>query len=266
MPKKLSYRIDLYDLVLYNNSKSYLKYVATFLFRVINKLGLKGRYIYQYEIPFKDVDGLVDYIFTKHTHLIDDTNLLVTIFDEVKFGYYCLLSSIKTRRMLCDDMSDVQEAFDLLVNKQIKDISRDEVLLCKKFINSLTVEDVVDRYNQKYVNPEDDIELPLQDEEDTEDIVEKYITYEQIEIDLDKHRDKVATVSDITLYQIPEEAVQKAARRQSSIETKIIPKSIKENQLLCECGIYYTKSNYSHHKRNNKSHKEWLLNNGGKEA
>ena len=249
MPKTLSYRIDLYNLVFHNQSKLFRKYLATYLLRIINKLGMKGRYIEQYKLPFQDVNGLVNYIFKK-PYLLDKPrdSLLLQVFDELKFEYHCLLSSIKTRRLLCNDMTEIEEAFDILVNDQIKEISRNECAIAGKFLKGLNVDDVIDLYNRKFIN-QDEIQLEEEDAvEEEEDDDTKYISLDQIERQLTQHSES-----------IPEHTVIDAEKRQTIIESKMVPKLLKDTQQLCECGSRYTKANYARHCDSSK-HQQWLLN------
>jgi hypothetical protein len=259
MPKKLSYRIDLYDLIFYNNTKSYRKCVSTYLFRIYNKLGNKGRYIDQYEVPFHDIDGVITYIYQKYPHLMDDKDTLIAkLFDEIKFEYYCVLSAIKTRKLLCDDMKDVEAAFIGLVEPSIKDFSRNEVVIAKKMLTSINVDELIDKYKAKYEN--EDVEVT--DEQDTfdwdEDDKKKCITYEQLEMDLSKHLDNGKG------HQV---SVEDVVRRQTKLENKIIHelKPIKDNQLTCSCGVLYTKANYARHRKSPK-HQEWEQSHGGAEG
>jgi hypothetical protein len=258
MPKKLSYRIDLYDLIFYNTSKLYRKDVATYMLRVYNKLGNKGRYIEQYELPFRDIDGIITYIHDKHPYMIDNKDtLLAKLFDQIKFDYYCILSAIKSRKMLCNDMTDVETCFELLVDPSIKEFSKNEVVIAKKMITNIDVDELENKYHAKY----DAVEDISDEEDDTTDWDEddnKCISYQQIEIDLGKHRDNGKGQPT---------SVEDVVRRQANIANKLIhePKTVKEYH-VCSCGGKYTKSNFSHHKRHNKQHIEWECNNGGKEG
>ena len=258
MPKKLSYRIDLYDLIFYKTSKLYRKDVATYLFRVYNKLGSKGRYIDQYELPFHDIDGIVTYIHDKNPYLMDNKDTLVAkLFDQIKFEYYCIISTIKLRKNLCDDLKDVETCFDELVDNTIKEISKNEVMIAKKILTDIDVDDLIHRYHIKYYD--EDISDDDDDEEDTTDLDKdnnKCITYEQLEIDLGKHRDngKGQPIS-----------VEDVVRRQSTIEKNLISKPLKDNQLTCDCGVIYTKQNLSRHKKS-PTHIAWESSNGGKES
>jgi len=260
MPKKLSYRIDLYDLIFYNTTKLYRKDIATYMLRIYNKLGNKGRYIDQYELPFRDIDGIVTYIHDKHPYIMDNKDtLLAKLFDQIKFEYYCVLSAIKTRKMLCNDMVDIETAFTELVDPSIKEFSRNEVVIAKKMITDIDVDELIHKYHEKYDNVEDISDDDEEDDDDWDkDDNNKCITYQQIEIDLDKHRNNGKGQPT---------CVEDVVRRQCNIEKKLIhePKTVKEYH-VCSCGGKYTKSNFSHHKRHNKQHIEWECNNGGKEG
>lgn len=259
MPKKLSYRIDLYDLIFYNTTKLYRKYVATYLFRVYNKLGNKGRYIDQYELPFHDMDGLITYIYQNHPCLINNKDtLLANLFDELKFGYYCVLSAIKSRKLLCNDMDDVESAFTELVDPSIKEYSRNEIIIAKKMINNINVDDLIEKYKSKYENDDVDVDVYEEDSTDDWDDHTKCITYEQIEIDLSKHRDNGRGQPT---------HVEDVVRRQATLANKLIhePKPVKDNQLTCSCGMLYTKAHYARHRKSPK-HQEWVRSHGGAET
>jgi hypothetical protein len=256
MPKKLSYRIDLYDLIFYNTTKQYRKDVATYMLRIYNKLGNKGRYIEQYELPFRDIDGIITYIHDKHPYIMDNKDtLLAKLFDQIKFEYYCVLSAIKTRKMLCNDMTDIETSFTELVDPSIKEFSHNEVVIAKKILTDIDVDILVNKYHAKYDNED------ISDEEDDEDYDDdvddnKCITYQQIEIDLGKHRDNGKGQP---------KSVEDVVRRQCNIEKKLVSKPLKDNQLTCDCGIVYTKQNLSRH-RKSPMHVAWESNNGGKES
>jgi hypothetical protein len=213
---------------------------------------MKSRYIDQYELPFNDIDEIITYLNDNFQHFIDNPSTLLTkLFDEIKFGYYCVLSSIKTRRSLCDDLPTVENAFDILVNSDIKEYSRNEVMIGKKMISNIDVNYLIDKYNTKY-NIEDTDSVYSINSVDDDDKV-KCITNQQLEIELDKH------------YNIGKinKPIDDVIRRQTNIENNIVV--LKTNQLLCVCGIPYTKDHLSRH-RKSKHHQEYVLSHGGCEV
>jgi len=254
MPRLNVVRIDLYDLILFGpGSKLYLSDVANALLRIMTRLGTRGRYINQFQIPFTDIPSTIEFIYKKCIHILDNKDqLLNNLYSEVVFLYRCMLSTVKSRRKELYDWNDVVSSFDHIVDDIVLDVSKKELLICKEYIYSINVDELLEEYYNRY--NEDDIYYSDSNDETEDD----YVTLDQLKSQLEQHKIRGKT-TDI------ESKLDDINRRQDMISKKILPKIVKD-YLICSCGAKYTKSNYSHHKRTNKQHIDWISSHGGLES
>ena len=254
MPRLNVIRIDLYDLILFGpSSKLYLSDVSNALLRIMTRLGTRGRYINQFQIPFTDIPTTIEFIYKKCIHILDNKDqLLNNLYSEVVFLYRCMISTVKSRRKELYDWNDVVSSFDHIVDDIVLDVSKKELLICKEYIYSINVDELLEEYYNRY--NEDDIYYSDSNDENEDD----YVTLDQLKSQLEQHKIR-GTTTDIELK------LDDVNRRQDTISKKILPKIATETQLTCMCGSLYTKAHYSRHKKG-KKHIDWLSSHGGIES